>query len=165
MHNHENKEYFGKLAKNKYFDEHHQSNLEDQFLSIPFAVLDNCDFRKDFMSKKRFATYLWLRRKVIRGNIHYLAHARLVFNEYFAQSKLATSIPLTKLAMELGMNKSTVSGHITQLENDGVIQIDWHEDEFRGRIKKYQIFILGRIENNKEIWFLDELYSTQRRNN
>lgn len=39
-----------------------------QFIPISFMLLDNLEFRNRYMTKKRFRTYLWLRRNVIRGS-------------------------------------------------------------------------------------------------
>jgi len=158
-----NTEYFEKIVKNRFFKGQHPSAPEKQFVPIPFTVLDHYDFRKNLMCKKRFATYLWLRRKVIRGDCPLNESINLVFSNYFHRSKLAVAVQISKLAKDLGMSKSTVHGHIMQLEKDGLIQIEYHEKGNHGLECGYYVYVLGEIENNKEVWFLDEIYTMKRR--
>jgi DNA-binding transcriptional ArsR family regulator len=93
-----------------------------QFIPVSFSLLDNPKFRNGLMTKKRFRTYLWLRRHVIRGCK--FNDPCDVFQYYWLNGELAASVKLDKIATDLGMSKSTVSDHIRQLENDGIITVD-----------------------------------------
>ena len=96
-----------------------ESRSDNQFIPISFSLFDNPDFRNGLMTKKRFRTYLWLRRHVVRG--HKFGDPCDIFSNYWMNGKLAVSMKLDKIAKDLGLSKSTVSDHIRQLENDGII--------------------------------------------
>lgn len=54
----------------KRYSEHSEPRSDDQFTPVSFSLLDNPKFRNGLMTKKRFRTYLWVRRHVVRvGNI------------------------------------------------------------------------------------------------
>ena len=38
------------------FSEHSEPRSDDQFIPVPFSLLDNPDFRNGLMTKKRFRT-------------------------------------------------------------------------------------------------------------
>ena len=101
------------------YSEHNEPRSDDQFIPVSFSILDNPGFRNGLMTKKRFRTYLWLGRHVVRGQ-KYNDPCGL-FPNYWMNGKLAVSMKLEKIAKDLGLSKSTVSDHIRQLENDGII--------------------------------------------
>jgi DNA-binding MarR family transcriptional regulator len=129
-----------------------------QFIRIPFELIDNPKFRNGFMTKKRFRTYLYLSRKVIRG--HYPNDSLDIFYNYWLSGELAASLPLDKIAADLNLSKSTVSDHIRQLEKDGVITVDRIEASESHDGKPHLIFILGTCTHGFEHWFIEDVFGS-----
>ena len=127
-----------------------------QFIPIPFELFDNPDFRNSFMLKKRFRTYLYFRRQVIRG-IKCNDPLDLHFN-YWLSGELAASMPLEKIAKDLNLPKSTVNDHIRQLEKDGIITVDKIEASEAPDGKPHLVCILGTCVNGQEKWFIDNVF-------
>jgi len=129
-----------------------------QFIRIPFELIDNPSFRNGFMTKKRFRTYLYLSRKVIRGP--YPNDLLQIFYNYWLSGELAASLPLDKIAADLNLSKSTVSDHIRQLEKDGVISVDRIEASDAPDNKPHLIFILGTCAHGFEHWFIEDVFGS-----
>jgi len=127
-----------------------------QFIPIPFELLDNQEFRNGYMTKKRFRTYLWLRRNVIRG--HKKNDPCDLYLDYWMQGKLATSITLDKLAKDLNLSRSTVSDHIKQLEQDGVISVETVDASDTKDGRQHNVLILGVCRKDGDVWFIDEVF-------
>ena len=127
-----------------------------QFIPIPFELFDNPDFRNRFMLKKRFRTYLYFRRQVIRG-IKCNDPLDLYFN-YWLSGELAASMPLEKIVKDLNLPKSTVNDHIRQLEKDGIITVDKIEASEAPDGKSHLVCILGTCVNGQEKWFIDNVF-------
>ncbi len=127
-----------------------------QFIPISFELFDNPDFRNSFMTKKRFRTYLYFRRRVIRGkNCH--DPLDLHFH-YWISGELATSMPLGKIAKDLNLSKSTVSDHIKQLEKERIIIVDKIEASEAYDRKLHLVLILGTCHDGCEEWFIDDVF-------
>ena len=141
----------------KRYSEDSEPRSDDQFIPVPFSLLDNPGFRKGLMTKKRFRTYLWLRRHVIRG--HKIGDPCDVFSNYWISGELAASMRLEKIAKDLGLSKSTVSDHIRQLENDGIITVDEVSASKAADGKSHLIFILGTCVNGQEKWLIDNVFN------
>ena len=134
--------------------------VENQFVRIPFALLDNPEFRNGLMTKARFRTYLVLRRYVVRAqNVN---DPCFIFDRYWSHGELATSIKLERLAEKLNLPKSTVSDHIRQLEKDGVIEVDTIEPSEATDNVQHLAFVLGTCFNGQERWFIDEVFSGEK---
>jgi len=129
----------------------------DQFIPVSYSLLDNLKFRNGLMTKKRFRTYLWLRRHVIRGLK--ITDPCDVFSNYWLDGKLAASMKLGKIANDLGISKSTVSDHIRQLKNDGIIAVDEVPASEALNSKAHLVFILGTCVNGQENWFIDDVFN------
>ncbi len=129
----------------------------DQFIQIPFKLLNNPKFRNGLMTKRRFRTYLWLRRYVIRGRK--CNDPCDVFSNYWMNGELAASMKLEKIADDLNLSKSTVSDHIRQLEKDGIITVDEVSASEAPDGKAHLVFILGTCVNGQEKWFIDDVFS------
>lgn len=127
-----------------------------QFIRIPFELIDNPRFRNGFMTQKRFRTYLYLSRKVIRGP--YPNDSLDIFYNYWHSGELAASLPLDKIAADLNLCKSTVSDHIRQLEKDGVITVDRIKACDAPDGKPHLVFILGTCANGFEHWFVEDAF-------
>ncbi len=127
-----------------------------QFIPISFELFDNSNFRNSFMIKKRFRTYLYFRRRVIRGMNCY--DPLDLHSNYWISGELATSMPLVKIAKDLNLSKSTVSDHIRQLEKDGIITVDKIEASEAPDGKSHLVFILGTCVNGQEKWFIDNVF-------
>lgn len=127
-----------------------------QFIPISFELFDNSNFRNSFMIKKRFRTYLYFKRRVIRG-MNCFDPLDLHGNYWFS-GELATSMPLVKIAKDLNLSKSTVSDHIRQLEKDGIITVDKIEASEAPDGKLHLVFILGTCVNGQEKWFIDNVF-------
>lgn len=159
----ETKPIFLNIRKNqaerllKRYSEHSEPRSDDQFIPVPFSLLDNPGFRKGLMTKKRFRTYLWLRRHVIRG--HKFGDPCDVFSNYWMNGELAASMKLEKIAKDLGLPKSTISGHIRQLENDGIITVDEVPASDAADGKVHLIFVLGTCVNGNEEWLIDSVFN------
>ena len=157
------KQLFLNIRKNqaervlKRYSEHSEPRPDDQFIPVSFSLLDNPAFRNGLMTKKRFRTYLWLRRHVVRG--HKLGDPCDVFSNYWMNDELAASMKLEKIAKDLGLSKSTVSDHIRQLENDGIITVDEVSASDAPDGKAHLVFILGTCVNGNEEWFIDDVFS------
>ena len=131
-----------------------------QFVPVSFDLLDNSDFRNHFMNKKRFRTYLWLRRRIVRS-MHFKAynHDPANSNILYVSGLLGTAIPLSELAKTLNMSKSTAGDHIQQLERDGVIKIDTVPADETGDGREHSIYILGTRKGDEEQWFVDDAFT------
>ena len=132
-----------------------------QFIPISFELLENPEFRNGFLNKKRFRTYLWLRRFVVRGMNFFDPYN--MYQNYFRQGKLAVCIPLERVAIDLNLPKSTIYSHIQQLEQEGVIRvepIDTHESDNGHR---HNVYILGNKNRASEIWFINEVFKNKKK--
>jgi len=130
-----------------------------QFLPLSFHLMDNDRFRNNFMTKKRFRTYLWLCRKIVRGNNP--SDPVGVYDDYYRRGKLAVSIPLKRLRKELGLSKSTVSDHVNQLEKDGLLKI---VTAVGSDGQDYNVYILGVHDRKIEDWFVNDVFGPGAKN-
>ena len=129
------------------------------FVPIHFILFDNPDFRNKYMTKKRFRTYLWLRRHVIRGlKDRDTAH---VYQDYWENGKLAASLTLERLSKDLNLPKSTVSDHLKQLEQDGVLKIDIVPADESEDGQEHRVYVLGSCLEIKEEWFIDDIFKNK----
>jgi DNA-binding transcriptional ArsR family regulator len=164
----EKKQLFLNIRKNqaerlqKRYSEHSKSRSDDQFIPVSFSLLDNPKFRNGLMTKRRFRTYLWLRRHVVRG--HKLGDPCDVFLNYWMNAELAASMKLEKIAKDLGLPKSTVSDHIRQLEKDGIITVDEVPASEAPDGKAHLVFILGTCVNGNEEWLIDNVFNGSKKN-
>jgi DNA-binding transcriptional ArsR family regulator len=156
------KQLFLNIRKNqaerlqKRYSEHSSPRSDDQFIPVSFSLLDNPGFRNRLMIKKRFRTYLWLRRHVVCG--HKFGDPCDVFSNYWLNGELAVSMKLDKIAKDLGLSKSTISDHIRQLENDGIITVDEVSASDASDGKAHLVVILGSRENGQEKWLIDDVF-------
>ena len=141
----------------KRYSEHSKSRSNDQFIPLSFSLLDNPGFRNGLMIKKRFRTYLWLRRHVVRG--HKLGDPCDVFSNYWMNGEMAASMKLDKIAKDLGLSKSTLSDHIRQLENDGIITVDEVSTSEALDDKAHLVFVLGTCVHGQEKWLIDSVFN------
>ena len=141
----------------KRFLEPTEFRSDNQFIPVSFSLLDNPGFRNGFMTKKRFRTYLWLRRHVVRGRKYNDPCG--IFPNYWMNGELAASMKLEKIAKDLGLPKSTVSDHIRQLEKDGIITVDEVAASEASDGKAHLIFILGTCVNGQEKWLIDDVFN------
>ena len=139
------------------YSEHSKPRSDNQFIPVSFSLLDNPKFRNGLMIKKRFRTYLWLRRHVVRG--HKLGDPCDVFSNYWMNGELAVSMKLEKIAKDLGLSKSTVSDHIRQLEKDGIITVDELSASEALDGKAHLVFVLGTCVNGQEKWLIDDVFN------
>jgi DNA-binding transcriptional ArsR family regulator len=144
------------------YSKHSEPRSDDQFIPVSFGLLDNPKFRNGLMTKKRFRTYLWLRRHVIRGDK--LGDPCDVFSNYWMNGELAISMKLDKIAKDLGISKSTVSDHIRQLENDGIITVDEISASEAQDGKAHRVFVLGTCVNGQEKWLIDDVFNGANKN-
>ena len=133
-----------------------QTDKANQFIPITFGLLDNPDFRNRYMLKKRFRTYLWLRRNVVRGNKG--KDPANVYQNYWMNGKLAVSLTQTELSNDLNLSKSTVSDHLRQLEQDGILIIDTVAADETEYGQERRVYVLGSCLKVKEEWFIDEVF-------
>ena len=135
----------------------YESNTDDQFIPLPIKLLDNPKFRNELMTKKRFRTYLWLRRYAIRGSK--CNDPCDVFFNYWMNGELALSMKLEKIADDLNLSKSTVSDHIRQLEKDGIITVDKVSASDAHDGNPHLVFILGTCAGDQEKWLIDDVFN------
>jgi hypothetical protein len=83
-----------------------KTDIQEQFIPLPFSLIGNDTFRNKFMTKKRFRTYLWLRRNIVRGELISCPIINM-FEQYYESGLLATTMPLSKLAKDLNIPKAT----------------------------------------------------------
>jgi hypothetical protein len=133
-----------------------------QFIPVSYSLLDNRNFRNLLMTKKRFRTYLWLRRHVVRGPKLY--DPCDLFQNYWTNGELATSLKLDKIAKDLGLSKSTVGDHIRQLENDGILIVDAVSASEAPHGKAHLFFILGTCVGGQERWLIDDVFNGANKN-
>jgi DNA-binding transcriptional ArsR family regulator len=141
----------------KRYSEHSIPRSDDQFIPVSFSLLDNPGFRNGLMTKKRFRTYLWLRRHVVRGQK--FNDPCGIFPNYWMNDELAASMKLDKIAKDLSLSKSTASDHIRQLENDGIITVDEVPASDAPDGKTHLVFVLGTCVNGNEEWFIDNVFN------
>ncbi len=140
-----------------------ESKTDDQFIPLPIKLLDDPKFRNGLMTKRRFRTYLWLRRYVIRGRM--CNDPCDVFSNYWMNGELAACMKLDKIADYLNLSKSTVSDHIQQLENDGIIKVDEVSASEATDGKPHLVFILGTCSGDREKWLIDDVFITSKKCN
>ena len=75
------------------------------------------------------------------------------------KGELAVSMKLDKIAKDLRLSKSTVSDHIRQLENDGIITVDEVSASEAPDGKAHLVFILGTCVNGQEKWLIDDVFN------
>ena len=138
-----------------------ESKTGDQFIPLPIKLLDNPKFRNGLMTKRRFRTYLWLRRYVIRGRM--CNDPCDVFSNYWMNGELAASMKLEKISDDLNLSKSTVSDHIRQLEKDGIITVDKVSASEATDGKPHLVFILGTCAGDQEKWLIDDVFNGLKR--
>jgi DNA-binding transcriptional ArsR family regulator len=141
----------------KRYSEHSEPRPDDQFIPVQFSLLDNPGFRNGLMIKKRFRTYIWLRRHVVRGRKYNDPCG--IFQNYWMNGELASSMKLEKIAKDLSLPKSTVSDHIRQLERDGIITVDEVSASDAPDGKAHLVFILGTCVNGQEKWLIDYVFN------
>jgi hypothetical protein len=146
----------------KRYSEHSEPRSDNKFIPVSFKLLDNPGFRNGLMLKKRFRTYLWLRRHVVRG--HKFNDPCDVFLNYWMNGELALSMKLDKITKDLGLSKSTGSDHIRQLENDGIITVDEVSASEAPDGKAHLVFILGTCVNGQEKWLIDNVFNGSKKN-
>jgi DNA-binding transcriptional ArsR family regulator len=139
------------------YSEHSEPRSDDQFIPVSFKLLDNPGFRNGLMTKKRFRTYLWLRRHVVRGRKYNDPCG--IFPNYWMNGELAASMKLDKIAKDLGFPKSTVSDHIRQLEKDDIITVDEVSASEALDDKTHLVFVLGTCVHGQEKWLIDEVFN------
>ena len=139
------------------YSEQNVPRYDDQFIPVQFRLMDNPGFRNGLMIKKRFRTYLWLRRHVVRG--HKFGDPCGIFPNYWMNGELAASMKLEKIAKDLNLPKSTVSDHIRQLEKDGIITVDEVSASKAPDGKAHRVFILGTCAGDQEKWFIDDVFN------
>ena len=141
----------------KRYSEDRKAAAYDQFISLPIKLLDSPKFRNGLMTKRRFRTYLWLRRYVIRDRK--CNDPCNVFLNYWMNGELAVSVKFEKISKDLGLPKSTASDHIRQLEKDGIITVDEVSASEAPDGKAHLVFILGTCVNGNEEWFIDNVFN------
>ena len=146
----------------KRYTDRSEPRSNDQFIPVSFSLLDNQDFRNGLMTKKRFRTYLWLRRHVVRGRKYNDPCG--IFQNYWMNGELAVSMKLDKIAEDLNLSKSTLSDHIRQLENDGIITVDKVPASDAPDGKPHLVFVLGNCANDKENWLIDDVFNGANKN-
>ena len=146
----------------KRYSERSEPRSDDQFIPVSFSLLDSPRFRNGLMTKKRFRTYLWLRRHVVRGRKY--NDPCVIFQNYWMNDELAVSMKLDKIAHDLRLSKSTVSDHIRQLENDGIITVDEVPASDAADGRAHLVFILGTCVNGQEKWLIDDVFKGENKN-
>ena len=94
---------------------------------------------------------------MVRG--HKLGDPCDVFSNYWMNGDLAASMKLEKIAKDLGLPKSTVSDHIRQLANDGIITVDEVPASDAADGKVHLIFVLGTCVKGNEEWLIDNVFN------
>ena len=137
-----------------------QIKKSKQFVPVSFDLLDNANFRNHFMNKKKFRTYIWLRRRVVRSpQFKTYNHDPANSFRLYYRDLLGTAIPLSELAKTLNMSKSTAGDHIQQLERDGVIKIERVPASESDDGKEHSLYILGTRTGKDEHWFIDDIFA------
>lgn len=127
-----------------------------QFLRVQFELLDNPDYR-EFMTKRKFRTYMYLQRHIVRA-FQLRAPVDLYHEFFLFRRELAVSIPLSKITDDLKISKSTARDHIRGLEKDGLLQtheIDACESNDGHR---HKVYVLGTRYRDVESLFIDEVF-------
>ena len=150
------------LSRNIKSEKRHAKYKSERFVPIPIALIDNPEFRNGLMTKARFRTYLWLRRHVIRWHRPY--DPCDVFSNYWMSGELSVSMKLDRIAKALKLPISTVSDHIRHLEQDGIIRVDKIIPSESPDGKMHLVFILGSCVNEREEWFIDDVYNDTDKN-
>mgnify|MGYP006294876851 FL=1 len=133
-----------------------QRTQSGPFLRIPYELLDNPDYL-EFMSTKKFRTYMYLQRYIVRGFRHPVAVD--IYHEFYVfRKELAASIPLSKIADDLHISKSTVRDHIKALEKDGLIRMDEIAADQSNDGRHHNVYVLGTCHGKTETLFVDEVF-------
>lgn len=142
---------------------HEKTPRKSQFITVPYALVDNEDYRNGFLRKKRFRTYYWLRRYVIRAS--HPNDPLDLFRTYWMKGELASCVSLKKIAKDLEIPLSTARSHIKQLEKDGIIKVDRYDADDTPDGKKHEVYILGTCVDGNERWFIDEIFLNKKKSN
>jgi DNA-binding MarR family transcriptional regulator len=130
--------------------------LSQQFLRIPFKLLDSPGYL-EFMTQKRFRTYMYLQRHIVRA-CQYRAPVDLYQGFYLLRKELAVSRPLAKIAEDLQISKSTARDHIRDLEQDGLLETRDVDASDSNDGRKHNVYVLGTCHADVEILFVDEVF-------
>jgi predicted transcriptional regulator len=69
-----------------------------------------------------------------------------------------------KISKDIGLPKSTVSDHIQQLEQEGILVVDKVPASEAPNGKAHLVFILGTCVNGQEKWFIDDVLMARKKN-
>jgi len=130
--------------------------VKRQFLRIPFELLDNADYL-EFMAKKKFRTYMYLQRHIVRA--FQLRASVDLYHEFFLfRNELAAGIPLSKIAKDLQISKSTARDHIRDLEKDGLLQTHEIDACESNDGHQHNVYVMGTHHGDIESLFIDEVF-------
>jgi len=121
----------------------------DMFVPVSFNNIDNKKFWEKMSYGKLFPIYMILRRYVVRGQDNLG-----LYEFYYKNNVLVSSVSQNRIAQLLGYNdKGEVRNYLKKLEVVGFIKIvPWHTKD---RTKR-NIYILGNVNNETEMWFIDK---------
>ena len=135
-----------------------KTSYENQFIPIPYKLLDNSAYRNEFLRKKRFITYYWLRRFIVRRKRKHFSDPVNLFQNYWMRGELASCLSLERISKDLNLSLSTARSHIKKLEEEGLIKVDRFDADETPDGKKHEIYILGTCVDGIEQWFIDKVF-------
>jgi len=129
--------------------------VDSQFVPMPFELLDNDDFKKQF--KGLYLTYAFLRRYIIREPVKY--DKLNLYENYFLKGELASSWAIGKLANELGCSPTTIGTHLKKLKKSGCIKVVKVPAKDAWDNQPHNIYVLGThdVDGNKK-YFIDNVF-------
>jgi len=116
-------------------------------ISIPAPWVQDKDFRKDMFCKSPILLYMYLRSKIVRRQMKGKIDVK---KEYYDKGKLACSIGEEVMARDCGWSVTTVKKYLNVLLGYGLIQ----KEVTRLGGRAYNTYIIGKISNGNEIYFI-----------
>ena len=132
-----------------------RSRRDNQFIPLPFGLIDDQEFRQFF--KGQYLTYTYLRSYIIRQSASF-DHLRL-YENYFLKGKLASSWSIGMLADRFDCSPNTIRKHIRRLKNKGCFNVVKVPTKQAWDGQKHNIYIFGTHDGNKnEKFYIDDVF-------
>lgn len=97
--------------------------------------------------------YFFLVRNIVRGRLGYNRDKLGIYNSYYKKGKVAACKTQREMADALGVNQSNISRSVKYLMEQGLLI----KDTVTKGNSTYNVYILGKIVNGKEVLFLNSM--------
>ena len=165
---HAKKKNNGRLDSDDYADlmrRHHQNtrpkdlspkskDKHEPFIKMDHKVLRSAKVRKAL--KKSMMLYLYVRCFIVREK--FKGDRLNLYERYFRKGKLAASVSIRKLSRDLFTDRKTITSYISELEKQGVIEVEMIKAGEAWDSQDHNIYVFGSHDfNGQEIYLVEEI--------